>query len=385
MRKFIHFTQPLFGKEERKEVLDAMASGWVTLGPKTKQFEEDFAKYVDAKFAIGVTSCTAGLHLSLVAAGIGSGDEVITTPFTFVASVNVIEHVGAKPVFVDVEKDSFLMDADQIEKVITKKTKAIIPVHYGGQAVDMRKIMKIAKKHNLVVIEDAAHATGAMFNGQKIGTHGDFVNFSFHPVKNMSTGDGGMITTNNQKYAEILSQLRLHGMSKDAWKRHSASGSWKYDIVSPGYKYNMTDIQSALGIQQLKKLPSFIKTRQKYAKIYDDLFINTPEISIPAVLRKGEHIYSLYTVKINSANLSIDRDEIIELLKEAQIGPSVYFIPVHHFTYYKDKYKFNPKKFPVTEEIFTQIISLPLYPGMKEADIRYVANQLVSIISSHRK
>ena len=385
MRKFIHFTQPYFGKEEKKELIAALDSGWVTLGPRTKQFEEDFAKFVGAKYALGVTSCTAGMHLSLLAAGIGEGDEVITTPFTFVATVNVIEEVGAKPVFVDIDENSFLIDSSAIEKKITKKTRAIIPVHYGGQVADMDAIMKIAKKHKLIVIEDAAHATGALYKGKKVGGLSDLANFSFHPVKNMSTGDGGMVTTNNSKLADRISQLRLHGMSKDAWKRHSAAGSWKYDIVEPGYKYNMMDTQAALGIHQLKRLSGFLKTRKAYAKLYDKAFKKIPEITVPYVLRPNEHIYSLYTIKIDTSNLSLTRDEIYDRLKEANIGPSIYFIPVHYFTYYKEKYKFKEQDFPITKQVFEKILSLPLHPGMKESDVAYVAKTLEKLITTHRR
>lgn len=385
MRKFIHFTQPLFGKEEKKEVLDALSSGWVTLGPRTKQFEEDFAKYVGAKYAIAVTSCTAGIHISLIAAGIKPGDEIITSPFTFVASVNPIIHLGAKPVMVDIDPVTFNIDPDKIEEKITKRTKAILPVHYGGQAADMDKILRIAKKHNLKVIEDAAHASGSSFGKKKIGTHGDLVNFSFHPVKNMSTGDGGMITTNNEEYASLLMMLRLHGMSKDAWKRHSATGSWRYDIEMPGYKYNMTDISAALGIQQLKKLDGFIKTRQDYAMVYDHAFSDIPEITIPVKAKNRDHIYSLYTILLDTSNLKISRDEIVDELKKAQIGVSVYFIPVHLFSYYKNTYKYKVGNFPQAEAVFEKIISLPLYPKMSPSDLKYVIKTLKKLILKNRK
>lgn len=385
MRKFIHFTQPLFGKEEKKEVLDALSSGWVTLGPRTKQFEEDFAKYVGAKYAIAVTSCTAGIHISLIAAGIKPGDEIITSPFTFVASVNPIIHLGAKPVMVDIDPVTFNIDPDKIEEKITKRTKAILPVHYGGQGADMDKILRIAKKHNLKVIEDAAHASGSSFGKKKIGTHGDLVNFSFHPVKNMSTGDGGMITTNNEEYASLLMMLRLHGMSKDAWKRHSATGSWRYDIEMPGYKYNMTDISAALGIQQLKKLDGFIKTRQDYAMVYDHAFSDIPEITIPVKAKNRDHIYSLYTILLDTSNLKISRDEIVDELKKAQIGVSVYFIPVHLFSYYKNTYKYKVGNFPQAEAVFEKIISLPLYPKMSPSDLKYVIKTLKKLILKNRK
>lgn len=385
MKGFIHFTQPLFGEEEKKEILSVLDSGWVTLGPRTKKFEDDFAKYVGAKHAVAVSSCTAGLHLSLIAAGIGPGDEVITTPFTFVATSNTIVQVGAKPVFVDIEENTFNIDPSKIEKNITSKTKAIVPVHYGGLSARLDDIIAIAKKYKLVVIEDAAHATGAYYKGRKIGTFGDLTNFSFHPVKNMSTGDGGIITTHNDEYADKLRMLRLHGMSRDAWKRHTASGTWKYDVEMPGFKYNMTDVAAALGIHQLAKLDSFIKMRKEYARIYDEAFLDVPEIEIPYIPDNEEHIYSLYTIKVNTENLKATRDQIVEELKKLNIGTSVYFIPLHYFTYYKNTYGYHEGDFPVAEKVFEQIISLPLYPRMNLTQVKFVIKTLLRIISESRK
>ena len=385
MRKYIHFAQPLFGEEEKKEIIAALESGWVTLGPRTKQFEEQTAEYIGCKYAVAVSSCTAGLHLSLLAAGIGKGDEVITTIFTFAATANTIIHVGAKPVFVDIDSKTFNIDPEKIEEKITKKTKAIMPMHYGGQPVEMDKVMKIAKKHNLVVIEDAATAIGAEYKGKKVGNISDFAVFSFHPIKNMSTGDGGMVTTNNEKFAEQLSILRLHGMSKDAWKRHSASGSWLYDIVAPGFKYNMTDLQAALGIHQLKKLDQFIKTREKYAQMYDMAFTDTPEITLPYVGSNIKHARNLYTILIDTKKLSIDRNEIVDKLKEANIGVSVYYIPLYVFSYFKNNFGLKKADFPVAESIYARMMSLPMYPGMKKEDVNYVAVTLKDIIKNNRK
>ena len=383
MKKFLPFAQPLFGEEEKKEVLEAMDSGWVTLGPKTKQFEEDFAKYIGTKHAVALTSCTAALQLALMVAGVGPGDEVITTPFTFAATSNAIIHVGAKPVYVDVEETTFNIDASKIEEKITKKTKAIVPVHYAGHPVDLDTINAIAKKHNLHVIEDAAHAVGTEYKGKKVGNFGNMTCYSFHPIKNMATGDGGMITTNNDAYAERLSQLRLHGMSKDAWKRHSASGSWKYDILEPGFKYNMTDIAAALGIHQLRKLDGFIDTRVEYAKIYNKAFSKIKEITIPYEAKNIKHCWNLYTVRVNTKNLSISRDEIIEELKKQNVGVSVYFIPLHYFTYYKSL-GYKEGDFPVSEKIYNDIISLPLYPKMTKEEVVEVTKILTDIIVTHR-
>lgn len=385
MKSFIHFTQPLFGDEEKKEINDALDSGWVTLGPRVKQFEDEFALYAGVKHAVALSSCTAGLHLALLAAGIKPGEEVITTPFTFVATTNTIIQIGAIPVLVDIDEKSFNIDISKIEEKIGNKTKAILPVHYGGLSVDMDGLLKIAKKYKLTIIVDAAHGTGGSFKSQKIGISGDMTCFSFHPVKNMSTGDGGMVTTNNDEYADKLRILRLHGMSKDAWKRHTASGTWKYDIETPGFKYNMTDVSAALGIHQLRKLDGFIAKRKEYAAMYDKSFTDVPEIEIPYTPENDEHIYSLYTIKIDCYNLKISRDEIVEELKKANIGVSVYFIPVHYFTYYKNRFGFKKGDYPVTESVFDKVISLPLYPRMTESQVSYVADTLKKIISKNRK
>jgi len=385
MRKFIHLAQPSFDKNEEKEVIETLRSGWVTLGPRTKEFEEKFAKYVGSKYAVGVTSCTAALHISLIAAGIGEGDEVITTIFTFAATSNVIIQVGAKPIFVDIDPKTFNIDPRKIEEKITSKTKAIMPMHYGGQPVDMDEIQKIAKKYNLVIIDDAATAIGAEYKRKKIGNIGDLSCFSFHPIKNMSTGDGGMITTNNKEYADMLNLLRLHGMSKEAWKRHTAEGSWKYDILVPGFKYNMTDIQAALGLHQLKKLDNFIKIRQKYASIYDKAFSKIEEIVIPYVSPDVLHARNLYTILIKTEKLKITRDELVDKLKSFQIGSSVYYIPLYEFSYYKNKYQLNSKDFPIADDIYKHMISIPMYPAMTKEDVEYVIETISNLIIENRK
>lgn len=385
MRKFIHLSQPSFDKLEEKEIIKTLRSGWITLGPKTKEFEEKFANYVGSRYAVGVTSCTAALHLSLLAGGIVRDDEVITTIFTFAATANVIIHVGAKPVFVDIDQKTFNIDPSKIEEKITLKTKAIIPMHYGGQPAAMESIAKIAKKYKLNVIEDAATTVGAKYKGKRIGNTDYFACFSFHPIKNMSTGDGGMITTNSKKYAERLTLLRLHGMSKEAWKRHSASGSWKYDILYPGYKYNMSDIQAALGLHQLKKLDRFIKIRQKYASMYDEAFSKIKEITTPYVSPDVLHARNLYTILVATEKLKITRDELVDKLKESQIGCSVYYIPLYEFSYYKKNYSLKSKDFPVADGVYKHMISIPIYPKMTKEDVYYVINTLSDLITKNRK
>lgn len=383
MSKFINFSQPLFGPEEKKEVWQAMDSGWVTLGPRVKQFEEQFAKYVGAKYAVGLNSCTAALHLAYIAAGIKKGDEVITTPFTFACTASMLLHLGAKPVFVDIDPHTFNIDPRKIEAKITKKTKAIVPVHYAGHPVELDAIMKIARKHKLIVIEDAAHAVGTKYKGNMIGKNGNMCCYSFHPIKNMSTGDGGMVTTNDAALAERISRLRLHGMTKDAWKRHSAAGSWRYDIAEAGFKYNMTDISAALGIHQLKKLNEFIKIRERYAKLYTKALSNIPAIILPKAQSHVRHAWNLFTIQVDTKGLAITRDEIVEELKKEGIGTSVYFIPLYHLTLFKSL-KYKPQDYPMTERVFERIISLPIYPKMTAKDVLFVATTLKRIITKKR-
>jgi len=385
MKKYIHFAQPLFGTEEKKEVIKALDSGWVTLGPGTKEFEDQFAKYTGAKYAVGLSSCTAALHLALIAAGIKPGDEVITTIFTFAASINPVLILGGKPVLVDIDEQTMNIDVNLIEKAITKKTKVIIPMHYGGYPCNMDAIRKIAKKYNLIIIEDAATAIGTTYKGKKVGNIGDMTCFSFHPIKNMSTGDGGMVTTNNKSLADRIMLLRLHGMSKEAWKRHTAAGSWKYDIVEPGFKYNMTDIQAALGRVQLKRLDGFIKTRKQYAHIFDKELAKIPEIKIPVHSNDSGTAYNLYTIRIDTRNLSVNRDEIVELLKQEQIGVSVYYIPLYEFSYFRNNLKLKKSDFPKAEAVYQSMMSLPLYPKMNLKDVDRVIKTLSDIIKKHRK
>jgi len=322
--RFLPFHQPSIDGEEIQEVVDTLKSGWITTGPKTKLFEKKFQEYIGCKHAIAVSSCTAGLHLALVAAGVGQGDEVITTPYTFATTGEVIIQIGAKPVFVDIEEDGFNIDVTKIPEAITPETKAIIPVHFAGEPCDMDEIMKIAQENNLFVIEDAAHAVGAEYKGKKIGNIGDVTVFSFYATKNLTTGEGGMVTTNNDELAEKIRLLSLHGISKDAWKRYTAEGSWYYEILYAGYKYNMTDIQASLGIHQLNKLEKFLSIRQKYAQRYSSAFADISEIKIPPVNHHVRHAWHLYVIRLNSASLSIDRKQFIEALKAENIGSSVH-------------------------------------------------------------
>jgi len=384
-KHFIHFAQPLFGQEEKKEVSKALDSGWVTLGPRTKQFEEDVASYVGSKYAVALNSCTAALHLAYIVAGVSEGDEVITTAFTFVATINPLLHVGAKVVFADIDERSMNLDPLEVEKKITKKTKAIIIMDYGGNPVNYAAFKKLSKKYNIPLIDDAACGLSAEYKGKKIGSIADISCFSFHPIKSISTGDGGMITTNNKKWAQRAATLRLQGMSRDAWKRYTAAGSWMYDVVEPGFKYNMSDVQAAIGIHQLKKLEKFLEVREKYATMYNDAFAPIPEITTPYVEPYVRHARNIYTLRFDFRKLKISRDQLVEELKKRQIGVSVYYIPPYMFPYYKKVLKVKASDVPVTHRVFESMLSLPLSPKMTKADTQYIIDTVTYLIEENRK
>jgi UDP-4-amino-4,6-dideoxy-N-acetyl-beta-L-altrosamine transaminase len=372
---YLPYHQPLIEKDEIEEIIDTLKSGWLTMGPKTIEFEKLITEYTGAKHAIAVNSCTAALHLSLIALSIGKGNEVITTPFTFASTGNVIVHTGAKPVFVDITKDTYNIDPEKINEAITPKTKAIIPVHYAGQPCDMKTIMEIAEDNNLIVIEDAAHAIGAEYKNKKIGTFGTTTCFSFYVTKNMTTGEGGAITTDDDKLADKLRVLRLHGISKDAWKRYSEKGSWYYDIEECGWKYNMTDMQASLGIHQIKKLDKLIEKRKEYTNIYNKELNKANGIIIPYEMPNVKHAYHLYPILLKNYN----REDFINKMHEKGIGCSVHFIPLHLHPFYQQTFKFKRGDFPNAEWVYEKEISLPLYPKMEMRDILYVIKAIKEI------
>lgn len=382
--KIVKFSEPDISVDEINEVIDTLKSGWLTTGPKTKEFEKEFSKYVGAKHAIAVNSCTGGLHISLAAMGIGKGDEVITTPFTFVSTVNVILHVGAKPVFVDIKND-FNLNEGEIEDKINENTKVILPVHYSGQPAEMDEIVRLAKKHDLFVLEDAAHAVGAEYKGRKIGTIGDMTAFSFYATKNLTTGEGGMITTDNDELAERSRILSLHGISKDAWKRYSTEGSWYYEVIYPGFKYNMTDIQASIGIHQLHKIDSLNGKRAALAEVYINELSDIEEIELPKINAGIKHSWHLFVIKLKLEKLKLNRNEFIEELKNVGVYTSVHFIPVHLHPYYREKFGFKEGDFPVAEDTYKRIISLPLHPKLSLEDVKYVTQNIKDIIAKNLK
>ncbi len=390
----ISFHKPYISEDEISEVLDSLRSGWLTTGLKCVEFEKSFAEYVGCKHAVAVNSCTAALHIALDAIGLKEGDSVITTPMTFAATAEVIRYFNAKPVFVDIEPDTMNIDVSKLEEKVKSlkdggaRLKTIIPVHYAGQPCDMDPIMAIANKYNLKVIEDAAHVLPAKYKERTIGTIGDITCFSFYATKNITTGEGGMAVTDNPEWAERMRIMSLHGISKDAWKRYTAEGNWYYEIIAPGYKYNMTDIAAALGIAQLRKADKFCHRRTEIARFYNKAFSHIEAIEIPHSSRltpHTNHSWHLYVIKLNLEQLTIDRNSFIEELKSRGIGTSVHFIPLHIHPYYRDMYGYKPEDFPVAYETYQRIISLPIYPKMTDEDIQMVIEAVSDVATKYSK
>lgn len=388
--EFLPFALPLIENDEITEVVAVLKSNWITTGPKVKQFEGEFAKYIGCKHAIAVNSCTAALHLALEAIGIKEGDEVITTPMTFAATAEVIRYFKAKPVFIDIDPSTMNIDVTRLEKAVSaseNKIKAIIPVHYGGYPCEMDSIMGVARRHGLKVIEDAAHAFPARYKGKMIGTVGDITCFSFYATKNITTGEGGMIATDNDEWADRMRIMSLHGISKDAWKRYTAEGDWYYEIIAPGYKYNCTDIAAALGIAQLKKADNMCGRRREIAAMYSKGFREMNEINVPCEPAESgtSHGWHLYVIKLNLECLHIGRDRVIEEVKQRGIGTSVHFIPLHIHPYYRNTYGYSPEDFPVALEEYKKAISLPIYPRMTDDDVKRVIIAMEDVISKNKR
>ncbi len=382
---FLPFSLPDISEEEIAAVVETLRSNWITTGPKTKQFEREFAAYLGAgsDTALGISSCTAALHVALAALNIGPGDEVITTPITFCSTVSVIEHVGATPILADVIPDTLTLDPAAVRAAITPRTKAIIPVHFAGHPADMGAILRIAREHGLYVIEDAAHALPAAYQGQRVGTIGDFTAFSFYATKNLTTAEGGMLTGSPEHIARAR-LLSLHGMDRDAWKRYSAEGSWFYEVIAPGFKYNMTDIQAALGLVQLKRLAAMQERRRHIIRQYNEAFAEMGELETPVERLDIEHAWHLYVLRLNLDRLTIDRARFIEELKARNIGTSVHFIPIHLHPYYREKYSWKPEDFPIAYREYQRMLSLPLYPGLSDEDVATVIATVADVVQQFR-
>lgn len=385
-KKIIVFGKPSFNKEELRAVKQVLDSGWVGMGPKCEEFENLFAQYVGAKHAISVSSCTAALHLALLATDIKPGDEVITTPLTFVATVNAIEYAGAKPVLVDIDPNTLNIDPNLIESAITKKTKAIIPVHYGGLPCEMDKIFAIAKKHNLIVVEDAAHAVASRWKGKMIGgLKNSLACFSFYPNKNMTSVEGGMVTTDSKKMAEIIKIARLHGMDNEAWKRYRGGKKIiRSEMIMLGFKYNLTDLQAAIGICQLRKLDKFQKIRDTYAKIYDKTLSGYCDLQKRAS-NSSRHAFHLYVIILKLENMTATRDEVLQQIRNQGIGATIHYLPVHMHKYYQKKFGFKNGDFPIAEYIYERMITLPLTPAMTLKEAKETAETVKRIIIANSK
>ncbi len=381
---FIPFARPAIGQDEIDAVVDTLRTDWISTGPKTQKFAEEFREYLGAAGCLPVNSCTAALHTALAVWGIGPGDEVITTPMTFAASVNVIEHVGAKPVLVDVQPDTLNIDPGKIEAAVSGRTRAIIPVHYTGHPADMDEITGIAARRRLLVLEDAAHALPAKYKDRMIGSGTNPTAFSFYATKNLTTGEGGVLA-GAPDFLETARIVSLHGMSRDAWKRYGREGSWFYEIVLPGFKYNMTDMQAALGLCQLRKLEHFQTRRREIVARYNHAFGQQTWFQIPATRAYVEHAWHLYVLRLIPRGLKINRDQFIDELKKRGIGTSVHFIPVHVHPYYRDKYGYRPEQFPVALENYQRMLSLPLYPTLSDAEVDRIIQSVLDIAKKNQR
>ncbi len=366
--EFLAFSPPLIGEEEIDEVLETLRSDWITTGPKTRVFEEQFRDYVGAGAALAVSSATDAMLVALAAMGVGPGDEVITSTNTFCSTVHVIEHLGARPILVDVEPDTLNMDPVAVGNSITERTRVIMPVHVYGHPCDMDVLCELASRHGLKILGDAAHALPAEWRGRRIGGIGDATAFSFYATKNLTTAEGGMLT-GDPALIEKARLWSLHGMSRDAYKRYSAEGAWFYEVVLPGYKCNMTDIQASLGIHQLRKLDGFQTRRREIVDRYRDGLSSCDAVELPVERPEVSHAWHLFIIRLRPGHLRIDRGTFIEELRRRKIGSSVHFIPVHLHPYYREKYGFKPEDFPVALDAYERMISLPLNVRLSDEDV----------------
>lgn len=381
-KNFLPFALPSFGEEEKREFLEALDSGWITTGPRVAKFEKAFADFVGVKHALATNSATAGLHLALEACGVGPDDEVITTPYTFTATAEVICYLGAVPVFVDITPTNFNLDPDLVAAAVTGRTKALLPVHFGGQACDLEPLLALAHRHNLKVVEDAAHALPATYQCKMVGAWSDATVFSFYATKPLTTGEGGMVTTDSDALARRIKIMRLHGINQDVWDRYaSEKPKWYYEVVAPGYKYNLTDLAAALGIHQLAKAQRFQQRRQEIADLYTAGLAGLP-LSTPVATRPGDlHAWHLYVIQLDLERTPVGRDEFVEKLATMGIGTSVHFIPLHIMPYWSQRYGLKPDDFPVALNCYQRAVSLPIYPRMSNHDVARVISAIRQILA----
>lgn len=382
--QFLPFHVPLIEDDDIRAVREVMESGWITTGPKAAQFEEAFASYIGARHAVAVNSGTAALHLALEALGLGEGDEVIVPTLTFAATAEAVIYCKARPVLVDSDPDVFNMDPRQVEHALSLRTRALLPVHFAGHPCEMDSLLQIARARGIRVIEDAAHALPSRYRGKMVGALGDITCFSFYATKSITTGEGGMVTTENDGWNERMRVMRLHGISKDAWKRYTAEGSWRYDILAPGFKYNLTDMQAALGLTQLAKSDAMWLRRSLLAQRYCEALSGLDAFELPTVRPEAQHAWHLFVLRVCPGDLTIHRDRVIEELKLRGIGASVHFIPLHLHPYYRDRWGYRRGDFPVAENYFDRCLSLPLYPAMTDDDQARVIAALTEIAMRYR-
>jgi perosamine synthetase len=390
---FLPFAQPDIGEAERQQVQEVLHSGWLTTGRKAQRFESEFAAAVSARHAVAVNSCTAAMHLALEAAGLEQGDEVITTPYTFAATAEVVRYFGATPVLVDVRPEDLNLDPVLIEQTITERTRAIIPVHIGGLPAEMDAICEIAATHGLAVIEDAAHAFPAQYRGRAIGASNarppaptaHAVCFSFYATKTITTGEGGMITTADGRLAERCRIMGLHGIGKDTWNRYTEKAPWHYQIVAPGFKYNMTDLAAAMGLAQLGRAERLWQRRAQIARQYNEAFVVVPELQIPHDRPDCQHAWHLYMLRLRLDRLRIARAQFIQELHDRNIGTSVHFIPLHLHLYYRETYGYRPEDFPVAYREYQREISLPIYSRMTDRDVQSVIRAVIELVERYRR
>lgn len=380
---FLPYGQQYIDDDDIQAVIETLKSDFLTTGPKIKEFEDKICENIGCKYAVAISNGTAALHAACFAAGITDGDEVITSAITFAASSNAVLYCGGTPIFADIEPDTYNIDPEDIKRKITDKTKAIIPVHFTGQPCNMDEIMRIAKEHKLIVIEDAAHALGAEYKSRMIGNISDMTIFSFHPVKHITTGEGGVITTNDEKLYEKLMMFRSHGITRDKDKLTKDEGSWYYEQQFLGYNYRITDIQAALGISQLKKLDYFLERRRYYVKMYNEAFKDFEGIVIPYQINNVNSAWHLYIIQLELEKLTISRRQVVDELIKRNIGVNVHYIPVYYHPYYKEiGYKKGLCK--IAENLYERIITIPLFPKMKEDDVWYVIENIKEIINNNR-
>jgi dTDP-4-amino-4,6-dideoxygalactose transaminase len=383
--EFLPFARPSISDEDVERVIETLRSGWLTVGPRTREFQEAVAQYIGVEKAAAVHSCTAGLHLSLFAFGVTTGDEVILPALNFAAAPNTVVHMGAKPVLVDVDPVTLNVTPEIIEEAVTDRTKVAIPVHFAGRPCRTEEILALGRARNIKILADGAHAIGASYDGKRVGSRADATSFSFYVTKGITTGEGGIVTSPDGDLIDRLARLSLHGMSSDAWKRYSDRGPWYYEILEPGYKYNMNDMQAALGLCQFERVDEFREARARIAHLYRDGLASEDAVTLPEEYDGGLHAWHLFPIQIDLDVIKIDRDRFLLALLEEGVGVSVHFIPIHYHPFYRKYFDHRPGAFPVTEEYFSRAISLPIYPTMSEDDGRDVVRAVTKLLRYYRR